>query len=98
MRNLLVMSLAGVMAFGQDSLKAPVRMSIAEIAENASREPVYETQAAQQQQQASTPQQAPAKKSGSKKKWIIIAAVAGGAAVGVWAINKRLSNEGKGIF
>jgi Flp pilus assembly protein TadB len=100
MRKLLVLCLAGAMVFGQEfSLKAPVRISISELAETASREAVYEQPTPQQQQQASaTPQAAPSKRSSSKKKWIMIAAVAGGAAVGVWAINKRLSNEGKGIF
>ena len=38
------------------------------------------------------------KKRGGKTKWIVIAAVAGGAAVGLVAVNKRLGNEGKGIF
>ncbi len=38
------------------------------------------------------------KKSGGKGKWIAIAAVAGGAAVAVVLVNKRLGNEGKGIF
>lgn len=41
--------------------------------------------------------QAQKKKSG-RKKWIIIAAVAGAAVVGLVLINKRLSNEGAGIF
>ncbi|MCX6599343.1 MAG: hypothetical protein NTV70_23565 [Acidobacteria bacterium] len=38
------------------------------------------------------------KKGSGKTKWIVIAAVAGAAVVGVAAVNKRLGNEGKGLF
>jgi hypothetical protein len=37
-------------------------------------------------------------KKGNKKKWIVIAAVAGGAVVAIALVNKRLGNEGAGIF
>ncbi len=39
-----------------------------------------------------------AKKGSGKTKWIVIAAVAGAAVVGVAVVNKRLGNEGKGLF
>ena len=41
--------------------------------------------------------QAP-KKRGAKVKWIAIGAVAAGAVVGVALVDKRLRNEGGGIF
>ena len=46
---------------------------------------------------AEKPQKA-AKKGGGKTKWIVIAAVAGAAVVSVAVVNKRLGNEGKGLF
>ena len=46
---------------------------------------------------APKPQKAMKKGSG-KTKWIVIAAAAGAAAASLVVLNKRLGNEGKGIF
>lgn len=35
---------------------------------------------------------------GGKAKWIVLAAVAAGVTVGLLVLNKRLGNEGHGIF
>lgn len=61
------------------------------------RSETFKWQAPSDQATAQKSQKATKKGSG-KTKWIVIAAVAGAAVVGVAAVNKRLGNEGKGLF
>ncbi len=86
--------LAAAVTFGQD-LKPVEPFSLARLEAETLRDLKEDQTPAPTTPQVQPPQQ---QKKSRKKLWITLAVVGAAAGVTVWAVNKRLGNEGKGIF
>lgn len=100
-KMMLTLGLAGVM-FGQELViipRAPLALAQATPTPPVEVLSLAQAQASPAQAPApAPPQPATARKKSHKKTWIVVGVVAAGAVAGLVAVNRRLSNEGHGIF
>ena len=85
-KAVLALALAGVLS-AQDIVIPRAPLVLAQAPPPASQSPA-----------APQPPRVAKKKSSRKTTWIVVGAVAAGVVVGLVVLNKRLDNEGKGIF
>lgn len=95
--KLIAVILAAAIASAQD-LKPVESFSIARLEAETLRDLKEDQTAAPATSTSPAPPQVQPQKKSRKKLWITLAVVGAAAVVTIWAVDKRLGNEGKGIF